>query len=132
VSGVPVRPGLAAPRALRGIVAEQTPVAPRAFSARGRSSFRADPASYALDSICAPYHNGVVWEVEFTDEFEEWWDTLSEDQQDAVRERVDLLAQRGPALKRPLVGEVQGSAFGAQMKELRASRDGPPPRPVLL
>ena len=34
-----------------------------------------------------------VWEVEYTDEFGEWWDALSSDQQDALDDRVMLRAQ---------------------------------------
>jgi hypothetical protein len=31
-----------------------------------------------------------MWEVEFTDEFREWWDGLSEKEQAAVRSGVPL------------------------------------------
>jgi len=41
------------------------------------------------------------WDVEFTDEFEAWWATLSEDQQDAVDASVRLLETIGPQLGRP-------------------------------
>ena len=33
----------------------------------------------------------MVWEVEFTDEFEEWWHTLTEIEQGKVDARVTLL-----------------------------------------
>ena len=33
----------------------------------------------------------VAWEVEYTDEFEEWWHTLSESEQGKVDARVGLL-----------------------------------------
>lgn len=61
-----------------------------------------------------------MWEVGFTDEFGEWWDGLSVEEQKAVDGRVRLLATHGPNLRRPAVGEVKASAF-PQMKELRAS-----------
>lgn len=64
-----------------------------------------------------------MWEVEFTDQFEQWWRQLSQDQQEAVDERVMLLAERGPALKRPIVGTVSTSRHH-NMKELRVSRAG--------
>ncbi len=32
----------------------------------------------------------AAWEVEFTDEFQEWWDTLDSDTQDAVDVVVGL------------------------------------------
>ena len=58
-----------------------------------------------------------MWDVEATDEFREWYDGLTEDQQDAVNAAVDLLGERGPALGRPVVGEIVGSAI-KNMKEL--------------
>lgn len=65
-----------------------------------------------------------MWEVEYTDEFEAWWDTLSVDEQAAVAVRVELLQQQGPNLRRPVVGEIKDSAFDPQMKELRVE-EGP-------
>ena len=65
----------------------------------------------------------MVWEVEGTDEFAEWFGALTEDQQEALDDRVGLLAERGPDLGRPTVDRVQGSRHH-HMKELRASRDG--------
>lgn len=63
------------------------------------------------------------WEVEFTDEFGDWWDELTEDQQDAITARVQLLEEHGPGLGRPLVDTIAGSRH-ANVKELRASKDG--------
>jgi hypothetical protein len=40
-----------------------------------------------------------MWNVEYTDEFEEWWETLNEDEQDAVDRSVGLLEDKGPALQ---------------------------------
>ena len=37
------------------------------------------------------YHRSMVWEVEVTDQFKEWWHTLDEEQQDAVAIKVTLL-----------------------------------------
>ncbi len=65
-----------------------------------------------------------MWEIEVTDEFRDWYDALTDDQQDAVNARVDLLEQEGPALRRPTVGEIKGSTYDPRMKELRCSRDG--------
>ena len=64
-----------------------------------------------------------VWEVEVTDEFVGWWRELSTDQQESVADRVDLLAERGPDLGRPVVDRVQTSRHH-NMKELRAAKDG--------
>jgi hypothetical protein len=59
-----------------------------------------------------------VWEVEYTDEFEAWWNTLSEDEQAAIAVRVERLQEDGPLLRRPIVGEITGSRFDPQMKEI--------------
>ena len=62
-----------------------------------------------------------MWEVEYTHEFGDWWETLTVEQQEAIDDRVMLLAEHGPILKRPLVGEIKNSRHG-NMKELRASK----------
>jgi len=59
-----------------------------------------------------------VWAVEFTDEFGQWWDTLSSEEQQGIDAAVGLLEQRGPGLGRPLVDTIEGSRH-ANMKELR-------------
>lgn len=60
-----------------------------------------------------------MWDVEFTNEFKTWWDTLTVDEQKAIDAAVTVLEQRGPGLGRPLVDSVKGSRH-ANMKELRA------------
>ena len=49
-----------------------------------------------------------MWEVEFTDEFEDWWMTLDLDQQAALGLRIGLLSSRGPDLGRPAVDRISG------------------------
>jgi len=41
------------------------------------------------------------WEVEYTDEFEEWWNSLTEEEQEDVDAKVTLLQRLGPRLGRP-------------------------------
>jgi hypothetical protein len=65
----------------------------------------------------------VVWEVEVTDEFVEWWNGLTGDQQESLTDRVDLLAERGPDLGRPVVDRIHASRHH-NMKELRAAKGG--------
>ena len=65
----------------------------------------------------------AAWEVEITDQFRDWWDELTADQQESVTDRVLLLAERGPALGRPVVDRVHSSRHH-NMKELRAAKDG--------
>jgi hypothetical protein len=64
-----------------------------------------------------------MWEVLYTDEFGTWFESLTEDQQDAVIARVDLLEAEGPALGRPTVDTITGSRH-PNMKELRVSKGG--------
>jgi hypothetical protein len=64
-----------------------------------------------------------MWEVEYSDEFEDWWIDLTPEQQEALDDRVMLLAEQGPGLKRPVVGDIEGSRH-TNMKELRASKGG--------
>ena len=68
-----------------------------------------------------------MWEIEYTDEFGEWWETLSEVEQDAVTFSVRLLRENGPHLKFPHSTEVKNSRHGA-MRELRSQCKGKPLR----
>jgi hypothetical protein len=63
----------------------------------------------------------VVWEVEYTDEFGDWYQRLDDQDQDALIARVELLEQLGPALGRPTVDNVHQSRH-PNMKEFRAER----------
>ena len=69
----------------------------------------------------------MTWDVEFTNEFEEWWDTLSADEQDAVDVAVDLLEDKGPQLPYPYSSSMQASRHG-HMRELRVQHRGDPYR----
>jgi len=61
----------------------------------------------------------VVWEVEYSDEFELWWESLSEDEQVEISAKVELLEEYGPTLPRPHADVITNSRH-ANMKELRA------------
>jgi hypothetical protein len=63
----------------------------------------------------------MAWEVEFTDEFGTWWDTLTENQQDDLRYSVGLLEELGPSLGFPHSSQIKGSRYGG-MRELRTQR----------
>ena len=67
------------------------------------------------------------WEVEFTDQFGEWWQTLTEDQQDDIAHSVGLLTELGPALGFPYSSKVNGSRH-THMRELRTQSGGRPLR----
>lgn len=60
----------------------------------------------------------MAWEVEFTNEFEEWWNRLTEDEQIELDAKVRLLEQHGPVLPRPH-SDVIVTSKHANMKELR-------------
>jgi hypothetical protein len=60
----------------------------------------------------------VPWEVEVTDQFEEWWEGLGEAEQDALDAAVEKLEGLGPSLGRPLADTLEGSRH-PNMKELR-------------
>src|SRR5215470_11455961 len=59
-----------------------------------------------------------MWEIEVTDEFEAWWRELTPALQEALDQRLRLLAARGPGLGRPTVDTLVGSAV-PNLKELR-------------
>jgi hypothetical protein len=60
----------------------------------------------------------MEWEVEFTDEFEVWWNDLSQDEQSEISAKIELLEERGPTLPRPH-SDVISISKHANMKELR-------------
>jgi hypothetical protein len=64
-----------------------------------------------------------MWEIEFTDEFGQWWATLSQPQQEALTAAVDVLGEFGPGLGRPLVDQIRASRH-QHLKELRVSKGG--------
>ena len=68
-----------------------------------------------------------MWEVEYTDEFEQWWGSLSEEEQESIAHDVEILRAVGPMLGRPQVGSVENSRF-SNMKELRTQHKGEPYR----
>ena len=69
----------------------------------------------------------MIWNVEYTDEFREWWDELSEDEQDDITATVELLEERGPQLSYPYSSDIRGSNHG-HMRELRVQSSGRPIR----
>ncbi len=64
-----------------------------------------------------------MWDVEVTDEFRDWYRDLDDMAADAVGVAIDVLAETGPTLGRPLVDRVHGAAHH-HLKELRVSAGG--------
>ncbi len=69
----------------------------------------------------------MTWEVEYTDDFGEWWHSLTEAEQESLAASVRLLEDRGPALGYPHSSGINGSRHG-HMRELRTQHSGLPYR----
>lgn len=69
----------------------------------------------------------MAWEVEYTDEFEDWWLTLTEDEQESVAASVGLIEELGPHVPYPHSSGVESSRHG-RMRELRIQHEGRPYR----
>ncbi len=65
--------------------------------------------------------------MEYTDEFEEWWDMLNEHEQATVDAYVRMLEEFGVALGFAYSSDIKGSKH-SQMRELRAQHRGRPYR----
>ncbi len=63
----------------------------------------------------------AVWDIEITDQFEEWYLSLSIGDRAKVTAAVDELEQAGPGLARPWADTIKGSRH-SNMKEFRALR----------
>jgi len=70
------------------------------------------------------YNGSVAWEVEYTDEFNEWWESLTEAAQKSVAKAVGLLAEFGPSLGCPYSTDIVQSRKG--LRELRIQHKGHP------
>ncbi len=69
----------------------------------------------------------VRWAVEYTDQFEEWWNALDAEAQEDIDVVVRLLEAAGPALTRPHADTVKGARY-PNMRELRVQSQGRPLR----
>jgi len=69
----------------------------------------------------------TAWDVEFTDEFGQWWESLDYDEQESVDTTVTLLEELGPQLPYPHSSGVESSRHH-HMRELRIQHKGAPYR----
>lgn len=69
----------------------------------------------------------MEWEVEYTEEFGDWWDSLSEAEQEDVAAVVEMLEAKGPQLPHPYSSGIKGSKH-PHMRELRIQHAGRPYR----
>ena len=60
----------------------------------------------------------MLYDVEYTGEFETWWDELSARAQNDVSRVVNMLVEQGPQLPYPYCSAVSQSRHG-RMRELR-------------
>jgi hypothetical protein len=67
----------------------------------------------------------VTWDVEYTDEFADWWTSLTKDEQVSLAASVQLLEVRGPSLGHPHSSGINSSRRG-HMRELRTQHGGRP------
>lgn len=65
------------------------------------------------------------------EEYEEWFDSLADDVQDALYEDIILLETIGPTLSRPYVDTLYGSKF-PNLKELRTDYKNRPYRSLFI
>jgi len=63
-----------------------------------------------------------MWEVTYTEEYENWFDTLDSQSKIVVLQKVRLLQEFGPQLSRPYADVLHGSKY-SNLKELRAKTD---------
>ena len=61
----------------------------------------------------------MVWQIETTDEYDDWFLKQSENGQESIRMKVELLIEYGPNLPRPHADTLKGSKL-KNLKELRA------------
>ena len=69
----------------------------------------------------------MAWDVEYTDEFEGWWDILDGNEQESVASYVRLLEERGTQLPFPYSSGIETSRH-THMRELRVQHKGSPYR----
>ena len=65
----------------------------------------------------------MAWEVVLLSEVADWYEALDDQTAELVTAAIDLLAELGPTLGRPLVDTLQGSRL-AHLKELRPGSAG--------
>jgi hypothetical protein len=71
--------------------------------------------------------DGDEWEIYLVNEVREWIDGLDPQTHARVVQAIDLLAEAGPGLGRPLVDTIHGSSV-ANLKELRPGHRTDPVR----
>ncbi|MFA6937962.1 MAG: type II toxin-antitoxin system RelE/ParE family toxin [Treponema sp.] len=60
-----------------------------------------------------------MWKVDSSNEYDSWFESLHNDEKEAILERVILLSEFGPNLPRPYADVLHGSKKCKNHKELR-------------
>ena len=68
----------------------------------------------------------MAWEIDFTDEFNRWWDTLTDQERDILRGKINRLAFYGRDLSAPHSKPLKGLRH--PLYELRGQNAGRPIR----
>ncbi len=68
-----------------------------------------------------------MWNVKTLDAFDEWWETITEQEQDDTTAIIELLQEKGAHLPFPFSSGIDGSKF-SHMRELRIQSHGDPIR----
>lgn len=71
----------------------------------------------------------MIWKIEYTDEFEGWWQKLDARELETVAVAIQLLENRGPDLPFPYSSALATSRYG-HMRELRIQHKGNPLRVI--
>lgn len=83
---------------------------------------------HSLDGIFRLWHIlAMKWEIEYTDEFGQWWETLAKMEQASIDAVVALLENYGPRLRFPYSSGISRSKH-SHMRELRIQHQGRPYR----
>jgi hypothetical protein len=69
----------------------------------------------------------MSWNIEYTDEFGEWWRRLRQSEQEDISASAELLMEHSPDLPFPYSSGVEGSKYN-HMRELRVQSGGKPLR----
>ena len=69
----------------------------------------------------------MAWEIEVSDEFIEWYDSLNVQEWESINSAVGWLVEYSPTLGRPYADTLKGSSI-ANLKELRVQHAGHPYR----
>ena len=69
----------------------------------------------------------MSWEIEYTDQFGDWWQTLTDEEKFKITAIIEILEERGTNLGQPYSSEIKGADF-THMRELKIQYKGKPYR----